>query len=384
MKGMQALAKTLRRGWGILALVAAMLAPAGSVFAITYTSGDVWYVAYQSPTGPNYIVNLGSRDQFLTATSTLTFPDVLASDLNGVIGASAPNIWVGFFGVLTTARDGILSANGPLTDFDVSSANIIGAANQIDSFGAGVVNNALAVPSGNIHAGKFASSASTGSYQSTLNAVNQGSLGNNVQWNVETQLSNAGGTRISTPVQIPFYKAIRNPFVGTLSHSVIGFLTLNPNGTITYSPDADGDLIADNVDLCPGVYNFGDNSDTDGDGHAPACDCNPADGTAWSIPGEAAGVTFTTPTDFAWSAPSSLGGTAAMYDVIRALQSVVGSAPGYGCFQPNLPGLTSSDGTSPAVSGGAYLYLIRAGNTCGEGTAGVMSNLVPRTVPACP
>src|SRR5262245_3263907 len=95
---------------GAIAALGALLLGAGTAQAITYTSCDIFYVAYQSPTGPNYIVNLGSKDQFLNAATTLTFPDVLASDVNGVIGASAPNIWVGFFGIRNVpTRDGILS-----------------------------------------------------------------------------------------------------------------------------------------------------------------------------------------------------------------------------------------------------------------------------------
>ena len=281
----------------------AILLGTASAQAITYTSGDIFYVAYQSPTGPNYIVNLGSKDQLLTATTTINFPDVLASDLNGVIGASASNIWVGLFAVRNpTTRDGILSANGPQNDTDLGTANAIGAANQIDNFGSGVVNFSLAVPSGNTHAGKFTSSGSTGSYQSTLDAVNKGSLGNNVAWDVETALSDGAGVRIASPVKIPVFSAQRNPFIGLLSRQVIGFFTLNPDGTISYSPDADGDFIADESDLCPGVYNFGDNSDTDGDGHAPACDCNPSDSSAWSLPGEATSLVFSTLTGFGWSA----------------------------------------------------------------------------------
>jgi hypothetical protein len=369
----------------MLALGTLILIPAGRAHAISYASGDVWYVAYQSPTGPNYIVNLGSKDQFVNATTTISFPDVLASDLNGVVGASAANIWVSLFGVLNpTTRDGILAGNGPLTDTDLSTANIIGATNQIDSFGGGVVNNALAVPSANVHAGKFASSGSIGSYQSTLNAINKGSLGNNIQWDVETRLSDASGVRNAAAVMIPVYKAIRNPFVGLLSRQVIGFFTLNPSGTLTYSPDLDGDLIADEVDLCPGINNSGDNSDTDGDHHAPACDCNLGNGAVWSIPTEVVSMTFSNSTSFSWSAPADPGGTSPLYDVIQAVHtSSAGTAPSYGCFQPNLAGLTSTDASVPAVSSSLF-YLIRAGNACGEGTGGAGSSGVPRTLPTCP
>src|SRR5262249_43611072 len=109
---------SMRRLLGAASVLVAAAALAGRAFAITYTSGDVLYVAYQSPSGPNYIVDLGPRTPFTGATTTITLPDVIATDLNGVIGASAPNIWVALFGVLNPGtRDGIVAANGPVDDF---------------------------------------------------------------------------------------------------------------------------------------------------------------------------------------------------------------------------------------------------------------------------
>src|SRR5262249_53194888 len=154
----------------LAALAAAGLAGAAPASAFTYTSGDVLYVAYQSPNGPNYIVNLGSRNAIVGATTTISFPDVLASDLNTIIGAAAPNIFVGLFGVMNpSTRDGIVAANGAASDFDLSTANVTGAVNQIDNFGNGVVTFSLAVPSANPRAGKFTTGGTTGSYQTTLN-----------------------------------------------------------------------------------------------------------------------------------------------------------------------------------------------------------------------
>src|SRR5262249_46011262 len=141
------------------------------------------------------------------------------------------------------------------------------------------------------HAAKFAAAGSTGSYQSTLDAVNAGSLGNNIAWSVETQLSSATGVRNPAPVFIPFFRTIRNTFTGVSSRAVIGFFTLNPDGTVTYAPDADGDFIPDDIDKCPGVTSS-DNTDVDGDGHAPACDCNPNNGAVWAIPSEVVSLTF--------------------------------------------------------------------------------------------
>jgi hypothetical protein len=370
----------------LTALALAAASSVGLASAVIYTTGDVFYVAYQYPNGPDYIVDLGPRTAFVNAATTITLPDVLSSDLGTIIGtsgAAGANIFVGLFGVLNpTTRDGIVAANGAVSDFDLSTANVLGAVNQVDSFGNGVASFSLAVPSANPHAGKFTSGGATGSYQSTLDAVKSGSLGNNVQWSVETQLSDAAGVRNPAPVFIPFFATIRNTFTGVQSKAVIGFFTLNPNGTVTYSPDADGDFISDDIDKCPGVFNT-DNSDTDGDGRAPACDCDPLNGTAWAIPSEIVSLTFTNASNYSWTAPATPGGTSAAYDVLRAPQPSSGVAPSYACFQPNLPALTSSDASNPPV-GQSFLYLTRAGNVCGEGLAGTRSNGQPVSTPPCP
>jgi hypothetical protein len=368
---------------GLAAIVTiAAAGPAAASAALTYTSGDILYVAYQYPNGPNYIVDLGPRANFTGAVTTITLSDVMASDLNGVIGAAAPDIWVGLFGVATTGHDGILSANGPLSDLQLSTASIAGAANQIESFGNGVAQLSLAVPSANPRAGMFASSGSTGSYQSTLDVANAGSLGSNIEWNVETQLSNDSGVRNPAPVNIPFFLAIKNPFSGVTSHAVVGFFTLRPDGTLTYFPDADGDFIADDIDLCPGVSSP-DNSDADGDHHAPACDCNPTNGTVWGVPGEVPSVAFNDATHFSWTVPANPGGTAPAYDVLLAPRTSFVGAPVLTCSQPDLGGLTATDTNAPPA-GQVFLYLIRDGNSCGEGPAGTGSNGQPLPAPSCP
>jgi hypothetical protein len=329
--------------------------------AFTYASGDILYVAYQSPNGPNYIVDLGPQSMFVNATGTLAFPNVAASDLNGVIGASAPDIFVGLFGVLNpSTRDGILSANGPTSDGALSGANILGAVNQTDSFGSGVAQFSSPVPSANPAAGSFADGSATGSYQSTLDAVTAGSLGNNLDWTIETQLSDDAGARNAGPVLIPFYKAIRNPFTGTSTRAVIGFFSLSPDGTITYLPDTDGDFVPD------------------------IQDCNPTDATAWALPGEVPSMSFATGgTNFSWTTPADLGGTAVLYDVFRTQVNSSGAAPSYACLQPDLIGPTSSDGSVPPL-GKVFLYLVAAGNSCGDGVAGTRSNGQPVPVPPCP
>lgn len=349
---------------GLGAALVAAVAMAASIpeaRAFAYASGDVLYVAYQAPNGPNYIVNLGPQSQFVGATTTLTFPNVLASDLNGVIGASATDIFVGLFGVLNpSTRDGILSANGPVSDGALTGANILGAVNQSDSFGGGVVQFSSPVPSANPAAASFADGSANGSYQSTLDAVTSGSLGNNLDWTVETQLSDDAGARNAGPVLIPFYKAIRNPFTGSAVHAVIGFFSMSPDGTITYLPDTDGDFTPD------------------------VQDCNPTDATTWALPGQVPSMTFASGgVNFSWTAPADLGGTAVLYDVYRTQINSSGAAPSYACLQPDLAGPASSDATTPAI-GRVFLYLVAAGNSCGDGVAGTRSNGQPVAVPACP
>jgi hypothetical protein len=356
-----ALTRILPGPGATLVAALAMAASIPEARAFTYASGDILYVAYQSPNGPNYIVDLGPQSMFVNATGTLVFPNVLASDLNGVIGASAPDIFVGLFGVLNpSTRDGILSANGPDSDGSLSGANILGAVNQTDSFGNGVTNFSFAVPSATPSAGAFADGGATGSYQSTLDAVTAGSVGNNLNWTVETQLSNDAGVRNAGPLAIPFYKAIRNPFTGTSSHALLGFFTLYPDGTVVYALDGDGDFVPDNLD------------------------CSPADATAWSLPGQVPSMTFASGgVNFSWTSPADLGGASVLYDVFRTQITTSGAAPSYACLQPDLVGPASSDSTTPPL-GRAFLYLVAAGNACGDGPAGSRSNGQPISVPSCP
>lgn len=254
-----------------------LLASLDVASAITYTSGDVLYVAYRyTPSGAEYVVNLGPRSQFLNATSTMTLGTVLSSDLDAVVGATATNIWVGLFGVATPAtQDGVLTANGPSEDFELTGSSMLGSVQQVNSFGDGLAIYGDPVPSGEATAVKFPSAVS-GSYQASLNGLSKGSLGGNVNYSVETRLSSNNGTRISTPKKIPFFEGINNPVSGDSSRRAIGFFTLSGNGTITYSPDFDGDLIEDENDLCPGFTSL-INTDNDGDDWGDPCDCDDAD-----------------------------------------------------------------------------------------------------------
>lgn len=363
------------------AVIAGGLALPSITSAITYTSGDILYVAYQNnPPGAEYVVNLGPRTQFLNATTTFSLTKVTASDLDAIVGATATNIWVGLFGVGTPAtQDGVHTANGPRDDTQLNGSSMLGAVQQTDAFGSGLPIYGAPVPSGEPAATSFITSGDTGSYQSSLNASFQGSLGANLTYNVESRLSSSTGVRISTPKKIQFFEGINNTVSGAHSRRPLGYFTLSGNGTITYSPDFDGDLLADEIDLCPG-FPSSINTDADSDLHGDPCDCAPADNTSWSLPGQPQNVSVgdaTGSNNVFWSAPANPGGTAPLvYDVYMAADNAMGSQPPYTCFVPDTASTTASTVAGPLV-GRAWLFVVRAQNACGAGSAG-------KTVPSCP
>ena len=358
-----------------LALLAAATPGLASNPNINYQRGHLFYLAYEnSPSGPEYLVDLGDESVFTNATTNVTLPDVRAGDFASIFSGITPNLWVGLFGIQNPVTlDGILSANGPKDDTQFNSSSVVGAVQQIDTWGTGLA--AFSSPVGSsANAGQFPG-AVNGSYQATLNGSSQGSLGNNVQWNVETRLSSSAGTRIG-PTKIHFDSAVNNPTSGANSRAVVGMFTLFTDGTVLYQPDRDGDFLPDvpigsdpNADKCPGV-NSTNNTDADADSRAVPCDCNDADATVWSAPGEATGIAFSSHTALAWSAPADKGGTAALtYDVLRGTQTVGGTAPTYSCFLTGTASASSTDSDVPTLGGSPFFYLIRAINPC-PGTLG--------------
>ena len=386
--------RSVRRATARLLVAALVLVvgviPAYAVDAcFNYAFGHVYYVAYQnSPSGPEYIVDLGDRTVFLNATDTVTFPDISAGDFSTIFSSITPNLWVGFFGVKNDARDGVLSANGPLSDFQLSQASTIGASQQIDSWATGIAQfaNGVGSPSCHTNAATFPGSV-YGSYQNTLNTFGQGHVAGQLAWNVETRLSSSGGVRTAT-AKIHFDAAEGNPSLGTSARGFAGYFKVFTDGTAQYWPDRDGDLLPDvppgsdpEADLCVGV-NSTDNADADGDLHGAACDCNDADATVWAIPGEVASFAFAADkSTMSWAAQT--GGTTVLYDVIRGQQTAVGGVPTYNCFLTNQAGTSASDPTTPAPGALPYLYLVRAQTSCGEGTVGAGLGVV-RTAPSCP
>jgi hypothetical protein len=361
-----------------LSLAAAIGSARAVDTCITPDPGDVYYVAYQNnPAGPEYIVDLGSKDQFLTATTKLTFADIRVADFATVFSPVAPNLFLGFFGVRNPAtRDAIVSANGPKDFFALDHSSIPGAAQQIDSWATGLPQFASEVGGGpcSLNAGRFPGRV-FGSYQDTLNGTNpQGSISGNLVWNVETRLSNTAGTRTNTN-KIKFYDAQSNPAAGTSSRASIGYFKGFTDGRAEYWPDFDGDLLPDvaigsdpEADKCTQVSST-DQTDVDGDNHSLPCDCQDGNPAVWGqVPTEATGVTVAANKQtINWTAPTLFFGTSPVYDVFRASQSVGGAVPVWACFSPDQVAATANDAAVPPI-GTAFFYLVRAQTGCGNGT----------------
>ncbi len=362
----------------ILALLAIAVRPIRAVdTCITPDPGDVYYVAYQnSPAGPEYIVDLGSKDQFLNATTKLTFADIRAADFATVFSPTAPNLWIALFGVRNpVTRDAIVAANGPKDQFSLDNSSIIGASQQIDSWATGLPQFANPLGGGpcSLNAGSFPGRV-FGSYQDTLNGGAQGSISGNLVWNTETRLSNSAGTRTNT-AKIKFFDAQGNPAAGTSSRRPIGYWKAYTDGTAEYWPDFDGDLLPDvaagtdpEADLCPQVASS-DNTDADGDGHATPCDCQPANPAIWGlVPTEVVAVSVAPDKQtISWSVPSQFFGTNPVYDVFKATQSTAGASPTWTCLSGDQLGTSLSDPLTP-LSGNVFFYIARGQTACGNGT----------------
>jgi hypothetical protein len=122
--------------------------------------------------------------------------------------------------------------------------------------------------------------------------------------------------------------------------------------------------------------------DSDGDGIADPADCAPNNGAAWAIPGPARQLLLSDPGSsglaISWSPPSSPGGSALLYDLLRG-----GSPSDFSaalCVASDTSSTSSSD-TPPA--GGLFCYLVRSQHVCG-GTLGSSSAGTPRSGRGCP
>ena len=119
---------------------------------------------------------------------------------------------------------------------------------------------------------------------------------------------------------------------------------------------------------------------TDFDCVCDTLDCADADSDLWLIPGEATDLLFTGGTTMlSWTPPMLLGRTSVAYDTI---QSPLPNDFTNSCLvEEDGSDTTASDMTIP-TTGAVLHYLCRAGNSCGEGPAGMQP--VPANPPSCP
>ncbi len=208
----------------LLALAGAGAAEAG----IAYNLDDVLYVAYV-PGGREFIVDLGPKSQFLSATGPIAIGSFSAADLSGILGSPLPSpIYVGLFGIEDSATfTAYLATNGPMSTGAIGNA--FGADNQIFGFGS-LLTLTRPVP-GNLNAGWYLNTDNF-SYQRRLDGSRKGSLGGNVPFDVETLLG-------SSSQQIPLYFGLKDPSFGSTvppQAGLVGFLTLAADGTLSFQP----------------------------------------------------------------------------------------------------------------------------------------------------
>lgn len=204
---------------------AALIWAAGvsAIGAVDYRSGDLMFVAYQ-PQGREYIVDLGPAAAFAGAKGPVTLLALDPADLSRAFGQQVDGLRVALFAAV--GPDSIVSTVGP--DGSSGIGSVIGASSQIHALGA----NATALgrlAEGNPHAVVF-EYGDPGSYQSTLDASNQGSLGNNVPFDAETALG-------AVALRVPSYRFQFNPFTGhPASQKLLGTFVLEPQGRLTFKP----------------------------------------------------------------------------------------------------------------------------------------------------
>jgi hypothetical protein len=151
--------------------------------------------------------------------------------------------------------------------------------------------------------------------------------------------------------------------------------------------DCDGQTDCDDSQCCSAGNCSGPDGDDDG---YELCDCNDADGNAWSRPGEVENVTHSRAGDdtiLEWDAPIDLGATTASYEVVRSSNALnfLTSTSCLGDGDPSDTELLESEIPAP---GEAFSYLVRAVNGCpgeeGEGDVGRDSENVMRPSADCP
>jgi len=122
--------------------------------------------------------------------------------------------------------------------------------------------------------------------------------------------------------------------------------------------------------------------DGDGDGITDACDCAPANASAFTLPGDVRGLGHASESLLSWSP----GSGATVYDVLRGDLAVLRSGLSVASAACLGTGLSTTSFDDPSVPGseGGYFYLVQARNACGAGGYGTATDGSPRTHAACP
>jgi Putative metal-binding motif len=133
--------------------------------------------------------------------------------------------------------------------------------------------------------------------------------------------------------------------------------------------DADGDGVANVLDLCPVDADPGQ-IDGDGDGYGDLCDCDAADGNLWDDASDVASLSFLDAETLEWDEPLYFGASTVIYDVLRA------SDPS--AFNTAIVCVEEGDGADAQATdlelpnlGRVFHYLTRARNDC-PGSIGIL------------
>lgn len=149
---------------------------------------------------------------------------------------------------------------------------------------------------------------------------------------------------------------------------------------IFFERDTDFDRVYDRLDNCPRHANASQaNGDTDLFGDA--CDCDPANGSAWTSPPEVA--LNVEQFGLFWSSLGAAGSTMDVVDVVRA-DSSTGFTAGT-CIGADIGSGVATDSDNPLVNRTFY-YLAISQNACpgvGRGTPGTGSDGTPRAALEC-
>lgn len=163
-----------------------------------------------------------------------------------------------------------------------------------------------------------------------------------------------------------------------------GTVLIDANDVWAYGPDPDQDGKVGGFDNCATVVNV-EQQNGDGDVAGDACDCAPADGTAYAVPPAVTGVSWTSKTRLQWTSAVLSAGSGTLHDVRRG---VLGAWPpgNGGAVESCLFSGAASETDEPAMpnAGTGFWYLVRGRNACGAGTWGTDSSGAARAPGGCP